>query len=243
MGFGDRFAAGEVGDGAGDAQDAVVGASREAEGVHRVLQRGVAGRVELAMVADLPRSHAAVQLARARYQTASTESRGPGPPARASTALLVPSAGLERSSNGTGGTSMCRSMRSSSGPQMRPMYFSTAMGAHLHCVLRVAQEAARARVHRGDQDEVGREGGRVGSPADGHAALFERLPERFEAAAIELGQLIEEQDAVVGERDLARLRDRCRRRPCPASEIVWCGLRNGRVLRSDSPGASRPMAE
>src|SRR6266545_1425249 len=47
-------------------------------------------------------------------------------------ALLVPSPGLERSSNGTGGTSMCKSMRSRSGPEMRPMYFSTAIGAHLH---------------------------------------------------------------------------------------------------------------
>ena len=29
----------------------------------------------------------------------------------------------------------------------------------------------------------------------------------------------------------------------PASEMVWCGLRNGRVLRSDSPALSRPTAE
>ena len=47
-------------------------------------------------------------------------------------ALPVPSPGFDRSSNGTGGTSMCRSMRSSRGPLIRPMYFSTAIGAHLH---------------------------------------------------------------------------------------------------------------
>jgi hypothetical protein len=29
----------------------------------------------------------------------------------------------------------------------------------------------------------------------------------------------------------------------PASEMVWCGLRNGRTDSSDSPGFSRPTAE
>ena len=48
-------------------------------------------------------------------------------------------------------------------------------------------------------------------------ALFERLPQRLERAAPELGQLVEEQDAVVRERDLARgagssRRPRARRR-------------------------------
>ena len=47
-------------------------------------------------------------------------------------ALFVPSATFDKSSNGTGGTSMCKSIRSRSGPEMRAMYFSIATGAHLH---------------------------------------------------------------------------------------------------------------
>ncbi len=64
-------------------------------------------------------------------------------------------------------------------------------------------EPARARVHRCDELETGREGRRPSHPGDRDPALLERLPKRFEDIAIELGQLIEEQDTFMGERDLA----------------------------------------
>ncbi len=67
----------------------------------------------------------------------------------------------------------------------------------------VAEVAAGARVHGGDQHEAGGKGGGVEGTRDGDRALLERLPEDFQAAAIELGQLVEEEDAVVGERDFA----------------------------------------
>ena len=44
---------------------------------------------------------------------------------------------------------------------------------------------------------------RPAGPGDRDAALLERLAERLEDVAIELGQLVEEQDALVGQRDLA----------------------------------------
>ena len=65
-------------------------------------------------------------------------------------------------------------------------------------------EPARARVHRGDQLEPRREDGRPAGPGDRHPPFLERLPERLEHVAIELGQLVEEEDALVGQRDLAR---------------------------------------
>ena len=48
------------------------------------------------------------------------------------TLLPVPSALADSSWYGTLGTSMCMSMRSSSGPLTRPIYFSITGGVHLH---------------------------------------------------------------------------------------------------------------
>ena len=138
---------------------------------------------------------------------------------------------------------MCRSMRSSSGPEMRPMYFSIAIGAHLQACF------GSPRKPHGHGFIAAISTKSAGKVVECAARLIVTRPSSsgwrsdFEAAAIELGKFVEEQNAVVGQRDLARLRDRCRRRPCRRREIVWCGLRNGRVLSSDSPGGSRPLAE
>ena len=48
---------------------------------------------------------------------------------------------------------------------------------------------------------------------DGHRALFERLPQHFQRAPVELRHLVEKQDAVVGQADFARPRTAIRRRP------------------------------
>jgi hypothetical protein len=65
---------------------------------------------------------------------------------------------------------------------------------------------------------------------------------RTSSAPRELRHLVEEQDAVVRERDLARAR--LRSPPTSAaSEIVWCGARNGRLRIGAVPGASRPATE
>ena len=62
----------------------------------------------------------------------------------------------------------------------------------------------RARVAARDQQEVGRELGGARRPADPHDAFFERLAQRVEHDGRELGQLVEEERAVMRERDLAR---------------------------------------
>ena len=63
--------------------------------------------------------------------------------------------------------------------------------------------AAGAGVHRGHQLEAG--GHAEGPPVagDGHGALFERLAQHLEGRPAELRQLVEEEDAVVGEAHLA----------------------------------------
>ena len=64
--------------------------------------------------------------------------------------------------------------------------------------IRRPREAARAWVHRRDQLEASREDRGPPDPRDRDATLLHRLAQRLEDVASELGQLIEEQDALVG---------------------------------------------
>ena len=63
--------------------------------------------------------------------------------------------------------------------------------------------AARTGIHRRDQAERRGEGHAAGRARDPNAPLFERLPEHLDRAARELRQLVEEEHAVVRQRDLA----------------------------------------
>jgi hypothetical protein len=61
----------------------------------------------------------------------------------------------------------------------------------------VTGKSTRTWIHRGHQDEPSRKYCRPCRSGDCHATFFERLPEDLEHASIELGHLVEEQDAVV----------------------------------------------
>ena len=91
-----------------------------------------------------------------------------------------------------------------------------------------AAEAARARVRGGDEHEAGREDHDLLAADDRHVAVLERLAQRLEARAGELGQLVEEEHAAVGERGLARLR-RVAPPTRPAAET--CGAARGTGAR------------
>ena len=64
--------------------------------------------------------------------------------------------------------------------------------------------SAAAGVHGGDEHEPRREGDRGARPADDDPTFLERLAKVVEHGAGELGQLVEEKNAVVGAADLAR---------------------------------------
>src|SRR2546430_8628982 len=66
--------------------------------------------------------------------------------------------------------------------------------------------AAPARVGRGDELEPRGEVADASGPRDRHAPVLERLAERLEHVLLELRQLVEEQDAQMGEGDFARMR-------------------------------------
>ncbi len=115
---------------------------------------------------------------------------------------------------------------------------------------------ARARVHRRDELEAGRERSSARpDPDDRDAALLERLAERLEHVPVELRQLVEEQDAVVGQghfagrqaraaADHARVGDRVVRRPerRPADEAGHRSLRRDRVDDRGAPAPRRRAA-
>ena len=86
--------------------------------------------------------------------------------------------------------------------------------------------AAGARVERGDEHEVGWEIGRAEGTADRDVAVFERLSEDFEGPAVEFGEFVEEEDAVVGEADFARGGDRAAADESGVADgVVWGAVR------------------
>src|SRR5262245_16038867 len=89
---------------------------------------------------------------------------------------------------------------------------------------RVPQISARARIHGGDQNEAGRKCRGSKRSRNGDMTFFERLTQDFQAASIEFGKFVQEEDAVVSEADFpwgrcaaashhAGIADRVMRRP------------------------------
>lgn len=66
--------------------------------------------------------------------------------------------------------------------------------------------SAWAGIEGGDEHEGGGKGRAAHGARDGDYAIFERLSHDFERLAIELGEFVEEEDSVVGEGDFARSR-------------------------------------
>ena len=65
---------------------------------------------------------------------------------------------------------------------------------------------ATARVHRRHQHEARRISDAMIGAGDRHLAGFQRLAQRVERLRLEFGKLVEEENAVMRQRNLARLR-------------------------------------
>ena len=96
---------------------------------------------------------------------------------------------------------------------------------------RIALEPARARIRGSDQGEPSRELDRAHRPGHDDAAILERLPQSLDRVATELGELVEEQHAVMCERYLAGPKVRC-------ASSEQAGGRDGMVRR---PERTRPQ--
>ena len=84
------------------------------------------------------------------------------------------------------------------------------------------------------------EGDRARGSGDVHDALFERLPQRFEHAPAELGQLVEKQDAAMRQAQLARPGIRCRRRRARCPSRCDAARGKGGCAIKPAPGAQTP---
>ena len=100
--------------------------------------------------------------------------------------------------------------------------------------------AAGARVHGGKKDKVDGKSQTTEGAVDRQLTFFQRLAEDLERSAVELGHLVEGQDALVGHQDWPG----CGGFPpptSPASLTLWCGVQKGRTAIRGFPGCSRPM--
>jgi len=103
---------------------------------------------------------------------------------------------------------------------------------------RVDFPLARARVHRGNQQEAGGKTRRPADPGDRHEAVLERLPQCLEDVPPELRQLVEEEHAVIRKGHLTG------RHPRPAADHRRVGERvvRGPDRRATTKGVDRALA-
>ncbi len=87
----------------------------------------------------------------------------------------------------------------------------------------------RAGVHGANHHHVGGEGERAAGAADRHDLVLQRLAQHLQRPLVELGQLIEEEDAAVRQADLAGAR------PAPAADQP--GVADGVVRRAEGAAA------
>src|SRR5690606_10932175 len=98
---------------------------------------------------------------------------------------------------------------------------------------RIAEIAAGAGVHGGDQLEAGREAHLVARPGDHDLATFQGLAKGFQHLAVELRQFVEKEHPLVRQADLARSR------PAAATDQ----RRAGGTVVGLAEGPGRPAAE
>ena len=131
-----------------------------------------------------------------------------------------------------------RSIRSRSGPETRPVYAPARRG---HIGTGPARLPAKPHGHGFIAATSWKRAGNVvarPTRATDDAPVLERLAERLEDVPRELRQLVEEQHAVIRERDLARATCAARHRPSPRRTACGAGDRNGAGDGSGAGGAA-----
>jgi len=203
---GDPFAAVEVGDRARHPQQTVVRAPRQPEPVHRSLEQAAAVGIRL--------RHA---------QEGGARQVGVGQHAGEGRSRLLPPPGA---------ADTARHRRGRLPGQAR--HVGVGQGGHVHVQIdpvqqrsrdarligphasrraraapaRISQAPAGAGVHRRDELKASRQADPAAHPRHGDLPVFEGLAQRLEDVALELGQLVQEEHAIVGEADFSGPRDR-----------------------------------
>ena len=205
MGGVDVLVPGEVGDGAGQFEDAVVGAGAEVHLADGGLHQVFAGLIDLAVALDLGGTHVAVDddvglvlLGEAGLLAGA----GPFYAAADVGGRLARFEAGELLEGDAGYVDVEVDAVEEGAADAALVALNGRHGAGAGFAF-VAVEAAGTGVHGGHEHEVGGEGEGAGGAADGDDFVFEGLAQAFEVFGTELGQLVEEEDAAVGEADLA----------------------------------------
>lgn len=189
----------EVGDGAGDFKDAVVGAGGEEHVAHGEVQDFLGVGVEGASVADLAGSHLAIVADGA---------------VAAETVPLAVAGGLDAGADDGGGLAFCGVGESGDldggDLDMEVDAVEERPGEPGHVAPDLIGGGARFRcgfaigggVHGGDEHEARGKRHRPRRPGDRHVAVLEGLAKDLERGALEFRKLVEEEHAIVGEADL-----------------------------------------
>src|SRR5690242_14050129 len=197
----------EVGDGAGDFEDAVMGTGGEAEAGDGVFEELFAFGRDGAVLANEPGSHLRV---------------GVGLFFGGEALALLFTGGDDAGANGGGifaGGWRAKLLVFHGGDfdvdinavEKRAGNFGDVALDHGRSAVTfargIAEIAARAGVHGGSEHEARRKGDGDGGAGNGDGAIFEGLAHDFENVALEFGEFVEKEDAVVAEGDFAGTRD------------------------------------
>lgn len=198
----DVVAAGQIGDGAGDAQDAVHGTRRKLQQVDGVLEHRLvigcesADRIRLRLVEVGVEPARAPQLCIAGAHDARADD--------------VAGFAGRRVGSQFGGRQARDFQMQVDAFQQRPGDLAAVsldrFGMAAAAARGIARPAARTGIHRGHQLEARREFALPRRARDGDDAGLQRFAQDFQRAAIPFGQFVEKEDAVVRQRDLARPR-------------------------------------
>ena len=194
----------EVGDRARHPQDPVQRASRQLQAVHRALEQGGVAWCEPAMRIGLRLAHPCIGL----FATGQLQVAGVHHP--------FAHRGARFAGRAVGAQCAGRQPRhlhvQVDAFEQRPGDASAIAADHLVVAQaaagRVAGPAAGAGIHRRHQLEARRELAVARGPRDADAAGFQRLAQHFQRVPAPFRQLVEEQHAVMGQRDLAGSRIR-----------------------------------
>lgn len=188
----------EIGDGAGDFEDAMPGAGREVELSGCLFEQLSADGIGRAARVDFGGAQAGIHLALARKLAGAG---GFDAIAHAGRTFTV---GLADQGVGRQGWHLDEQVDTI---EKRAGELAAIAGDLVRRAaafsVRVAVMAARTGIHRGNQLEFGREFRLAGGPGDVNAAGFERLAQGFEHFAIEFRQFVQKEDSLVSQADFA----------------------------------------
>src|SRR6185437_13834019 len=208
MGYGQLVGAFEIRDGTGYLEDAVVGAGGKSLLLHGPLQEALGIGPQLAVGADLPGGHLrvgkdlfsmlfeAITLALTSGHDATANLGGAFGSRSAAQFLILDRRNFDVNVN---------AIEQRAGDLG---HIALNHGWRAETLARfVIKKTTGARIHGCGEHEARRKTQRHGGASDGDGMVFKRLPHHLQDVARELGQLVEEKEAVVGEGNFAGARD------------------------------------